>query len=116
MRTSSLVCVIKYMPGWRLYRKGQKEIFKAVVLNNLTYQQVGERFGITVNTVKTLYYRALKQLKKKNWVETLWCCFLLFCDKFLHLHFVKIIFPAIFPGKVVISFSIFRYIKEKRSR
>ena len=42
-----------------------KEIFKAVVLNNLTYQQVGERFGITVNTVKTLYYRALKQLKEE---------------------------------------------------
>ena len=83
-----------------------KEIFKAVVLDNLTYQQVGDRFGITVNTVKTMYYRALK----KSWVETLWCCFLLFCDKFLLLHFVKIIFPAIFPKKVVISFSIFRYI------
>ena len=39
-----------------------------------------------------------------------WRCFLLFCDKFLLLHFVKIIFPAIFPKKVVISFSIFRYI------
>ena len=38
-----------------------KEIFKAVVLDNMTYQQVGERFGITVNTVKTMYYRALKQ-------------------------------------------------------
>ena len=42
-----------------------KEIFKAVVMNNLTYQQVGERFGITVNTVKTMYYRALKQLKEE---------------------------------------------------
>ena len=28
MRTSSLVCVIKYMPGWRLYRKGQKKYLK----------------------------------------------------------------------------------------
>lgn len=28
-----------------------KEIFKAVVLDNMTYQQVGERFGITVNTI-----------------------------------------------------------------
>ena len=42
-----------------------KEIFKAVVLDNMTYQQVGERFGITVNTVKTMYYRALKQLKEE---------------------------------------------------
>ena len=42
-----------------------KEIFKAVVLDNLTYQQVGDRFGITVNTVKTMYYRALKQLKEE---------------------------------------------------
>lgn len=65
MRTSSLVCVIKYMPGWRHLPERTKEIFKAVVLNNLTYQQVGERFGITVNTVKTLYYRALKQLKEE---------------------------------------------------
>ncbi len=80
-----------------------KEIFKAVVLNNLTYQQVGERFGITVNTVKTLYYRALKQLKEELGGNAL-VLFLLFCDKFLHLHFVKIIFPAIFPKKVVISF------------
>ena len=31
----------------------------------MTYQQVGERFGITVNTVKTMYYRALKQLKEE---------------------------------------------------
>ena len=42
-----------------------KEIFKAVVLDNLTYQQVGDRFGVTVNTVKTMYYRALKQLKEE---------------------------------------------------
>jgi len=35
------------------------------VLDNLTYQQVGDRFGITVNTVKTMYYRALKQLKEE---------------------------------------------------
>ena len=42
-----------------------KEIFKLVVLDNMTYQQVGERFGITVNTVKTMYYRALKQLKEE---------------------------------------------------
>ena len=42
-----------------------KEIFKAVVLDNMTYQQVGDRFGITVNTVKTMYYRALKQLKEE---------------------------------------------------
>ena len=42
-----------------------KEIFKAVVLDNMTYQQVGDRFGITVNTVKTMYYRALNQLKEE---------------------------------------------------
>ncbi len=71
----------KVMPGWRLYRKRQKEIFKAVVLDNMTYQQVGDRFGITVNTVKTMYYRALKQLKEEL-EETLWCCFLLFAISF----------------------------------
>lgn len=48
-----------------------KEIFKAVVLDNLTYREVGERFGITVNSVKTMYYRALKQLKKEFGGETL---------------------------------------------
>ena len=48
-----------------------KEIFKAVVLDNLTYQQVGERFGVTVNTVKTMYYRALKQLKEELGGNTL---------------------------------------------
>ena len=50
-----------------------KEIFKAVVLDNLTYQQVGDRFGVTVNTVTSRtrsireqeYYRALKQLKEE---------------------------------------------------
>ncbi len=42
-----------------------REVFKAVVLENMTYQQVGERCGITVNTVKTLYYRALKHLKER---------------------------------------------------
>ena len=48
-----------------------KEIFKAVVLDNMTYQLVGERFGVTVNTVKTMYYRALKQLKEELGGNTL---------------------------------------------
>lgn len=56
-----------------------KEIFKAVVLDNMTYQQVGERFGITVNTVKTMYYRALKQLKEELGGNAL-VLFLLFGD------------------------------------
>ena len=54
-----------------------KEIFKAVVLDNMTYQQVGDRFGITVNTVKTMYYRALKQLKEELGGNALVLCFII---------------------------------------
>lgn len=48
-----------------------KQIFKAIVLEGLTYPQVGKQFGITVNTVKTMYYRALKQLKKELGADAL---------------------------------------------
>lgn len=42
-----------------------KEVFKAIVLENLKYKEVAERLNISVNTVKTHYSRALKQLRFK---------------------------------------------------
>ncbi|WNH09500.1 RNA polymerase sigma factor [Thalassobellus suaedae] len=43
--------------------KKSKEVFKAIVLDNLKYKEAALEFGITVNTVKTHYTRALKQLR-----------------------------------------------------
>ncbi len=40
-----------------------KEVFKAIVLDNLKYKEVASQLGISVNTVKTHYSRALKQLR-----------------------------------------------------
>ena len=40
-----------------------KEVFEAIVLNNLKYKEVALELGISVNTVKTHYSRALKQLR-----------------------------------------------------
>ena len=40
-----------------------KEVFKAIVLENLKYKEVAEQLNISVNTVKTHYSRALKQLR-----------------------------------------------------
>lgn len=42
-----------------------KEVFKAIVLENMKYKEVAERLDISVNTVKTHYARALKQLRLK---------------------------------------------------
>lgn len=41
-----------------------REVFKAIVLDNLKYKQVAEQLDISVNTVKTHYSRALNQLRK----------------------------------------------------
>lgn len=41
-----------------------KEVFKAIVLDNLKYKEVALQLGISVNTVKTHYSRALKKLRK----------------------------------------------------
>jgi len=43
--------------------KKSKEVFKAIVLENLKYKEVALQLDITVNTVKTHYSRALKQLR-----------------------------------------------------
>lgn len=40
-----------------------REIFMAIVLENLQYKEVAEKLNISVNTVKTQYARALKQLR-----------------------------------------------------
>lgn len=40
-----------------------KEVFKAIVLENMKYREVAESFGISINTVKTYHARALKQLR-----------------------------------------------------
>lgn len=40
-----------------------KEVFKAIVLGDLKYKEVALELGISVNTVKTHYSRALKQLR-----------------------------------------------------
>lgn len=40
-----------------------KEIFKSIVLDGMKYKEVAVRLNISVNTVKTQYSRALKQLR-----------------------------------------------------
>lgn len=40
-----------------------KEVFKAIVIDNLKYKEVALQLDISVNTVKTHYSRALKQLR-----------------------------------------------------
>ncbi|RNL85396.1 RNA polymerase sigma-70 factor [Sinomicrobium pectinilyticum] len=41
-----------------------REVFKAIVLQNMKYKEVAEQMGISINTVKTHYSRALKQLRQ----------------------------------------------------
>ena len=41
-----------------------REVFDAIVLENLSYKQVAERYQISVNTVKTHYSNALKKLRE----------------------------------------------------
>jgi RNA polymerase sigma-70 factor (ECF subfamily) len=40
-----------------------REVFKAIVLENLKYKEVALELGISINTVKTHHSRALRQLR-----------------------------------------------------
>ncbi|WP_242203580.1 RNA polymerase sigma factor [Aestuariivivens insulae] len=40
-----------------------KEVFKAIVLQNMKYKEAAKHLGVSLNTVKTHYSRALKQLR-----------------------------------------------------
>jgi RNA polymerase sigma-70 factor (ECF subfamily) len=40
-----------------------KEVFKAIVIENLKYKEAAAKLGVSVNTIKTHYSRALKQLR-----------------------------------------------------
>nr|WP_319999780.1 RNA polymerase sigma-70 factor [uncultured Draconibacterium sp.] len=41
-----------------------REIFRAIVFENMKYSEVAERYGISVNTVKTQYSRSLSKLRE----------------------------------------------------
>jgi RNA polymerase sigma-70 factor (ECF subfamily) len=43
-----------------------REVFKAIVLEDLKYKEVASALGISVNTVKTLFSRSLKNLRKST--------------------------------------------------
>lgn len=41
-----------------------REVFNLVVTSNMSYGEVGHKLGITVNTVKTLYYNSIRKLRE----------------------------------------------------
>lgn len=43
--------------------KKSREVFKVLVIENLKYKEAAEQLGVSVNTIKTHYSRALKQLR-----------------------------------------------------
>ena len=43
--------------------KKSREVFKVIVIENLKYKEAAEQLGVSVNTIKTHYSRALKQLR-----------------------------------------------------
>lgn len=55
----------------RLYREiellpeNARKVFNAIVLEDMTYKEVAERFCVSVNTVKTHYSHALKKLRNR---------------------------------------------------
>lgn len=54
---------VRVMEDIEALPKGSKEIFKSIVLDNMSYKDVAEKYGVSVNTVKTQYSRALKKLR-----------------------------------------------------
>lgn len=53
-----------------------REIFMSIVIEGLQYKEVAAKYGISVNTVKTQYARALKQLRE-NLDSVLWILFMI---------------------------------------
>lgn len=45
--------------------EGAGRVFKAVVLEDLTYKEAAERLGVSVNTVHTQYSHAVKRLRER---------------------------------------------------
>ncbi|MFV0590296.1 MAG: RNA polymerase sigma-70 factor [Draconibacterium sp.] len=41
-----------------------RDIFKAIVFNDMKYREVAELYGISINTVKTQYSRSLSKLRE----------------------------------------------------
>lgn len=43
-----------------------REIFNMIVATDLSYSEIGSQLGISVNTVKTLYYNGLRKLRENT--------------------------------------------------
>lgn len=60
--------------------KSCREVFRSIVLDNMSYKDVAEKYGVSVNTVKTQYSRALKKLRGET---------LLFLFLYTNTHFLS---------------------------
>lgn len=54
---------LKLMQALERLPTQSREVFTAIVLHNMKYKDVAESLGVSVNTVKTQYSRALKKLR-----------------------------------------------------
>lgn len=82
----------EFIPLWNALEElpGQcKIIFKQVVLEDMTYQEVATCLGISLNTVKTHMKIAYKTLREKLDAKKILIFLWLFHRKFFHPHFHK---------------------------